>query len=204
MRFFHLTALASAWPALVAGISVTEGDDTYVVAAEDTDDFTVTISSTDGSLTSILYGGDEFLYSDSSSGIASGLGSADVSYTTSGTYSSVFISIQEVVLTCTQGDYVVVSATASNADFNLTQYYIFQDGVSAIYMATNAVTEPEIGELRFIFRLVDLPNSYQGGNVSNIADGTAIEAEDCFLVDGQTRSKVTLCCSTLCDYDLGH
>jgi rhamnogalacturonan endolyase len=84
----------------------------------------------------------------------------------------------------------VVAAVASNADFNLTQYYVFQDGVSAIYLATDATTEPSIGELRYIFRLDGLPNAYKAGNVSNIADGTAIEASDVFLVGEETRSKV--------------
>jgi hypothetical protein len=83
-----------------------------------------------------------------------------------------------------------VKCVANSADFDLTHYYIFQDGTSLIYMATNTVTEPSVGELRFIARLVGVPEAYKEGDVSNTDGGTAIEGSDVFLVGSQTRSKV--------------
>jgi hypothetical protein len=57
------------------------------------------------------------------------------------------------------------------------------------FLSTTA--EPSVGELRFIARLsrTTLPN---GPIQSTIYDGTAIEASDVYLVDGETRSKCTL------------
>jgi rhamnogalacturonan endolyase len=85
---------------------------------------------------------------------------------------------------------VVVSVVADSNDFNLTHYYVFKDGVSAIAVATDINSEPSVGELRDIFRLDNLTQSYKEGKVSDIGDGEAIEAEDVYLVDGETGSKV--------------
>jgi hypothetical protein len=57
-------------------------------------------------------------------------------------------------------------------------------------MGTNALSEPSVGELRYIARLVDLPEAYKEGEVSDITGGEVIEGSDVFLVDGGTRSKV--------------
>lgn len=57
-------------------------------------------------------------------------------------------------------------------------------------MGTYTVSEPSIGELRFIYRLIGLPVAYKEGDVSNINGGTAIEASDVYTVGEQTRSKV--------------
>ncbi|KAK9770882.1 putative Rhamnogalacturonate lyase [Seiridium cardinale] len=168
MRPSHLITSASIWPALVTSISVTEGDSTIVVAAEDDSDFTVTVDSSTGSITSILYGGTEYQNADSESSLASGLGSATVSYTAT-------------------GDYVVVTVVADNDDFDLTHYYVFQDGVSAIALATDANSEPSVGELRYIFRLDNLPEAYKEGDVSDITDGEAIEASDVYLFYSSER-----------------
>jgi rhamnogalacturonan endolyase len=84
MRISAFSALASLLTAIVAGISVEEGDSDIVVYAEDDSTFTVTIGSSDGSITSILYGGTEYQNSDNPTALASGLGSATVSYTTTG------------------------------------------------------------------------------------------------------------------------
>jgi rhamnogalacturonan endolyase len=81
---------------------------------------------------------------------------------------------------------------ADNDDFDLTHYMVFADGENNIYMGTNTNSEPSIGELRFIFRLTGLTETYPTysyGDVSDTADGTAIEASDVYTVDGQTRSK---------------
>lgn len=89
------------------------------------------------------------------------------------------------------GDYAIVSATAKSDDFDLTHYYVFQNGLSAIYMGTNSNSQPAVGELRYIARLVGLPEAYKEGEVSDITGGgDAIEGSDVFVVDGQTRSKV--------------
>ncbi|KAL4911102.1 hypothetical protein BDW74DRAFT_172552 [Aspergillus multicolor] len=161
-------ALFSA--ALVTGLTVDETDDGIVVDVEGDDGFVVTIDST-GSISSLQYRSTEYQYSGTLSHIASGLGSAaSVSYTT-------------------QGDYAVVSATINDDEFDLTHYYVFQDGRSAIYMGTNALSEPAVGELRYIARLVNLPEAYKEGDVSDVQDGEIIEGSDVFLVDGETRSK---------------
>ncbi|KAL4997967.1 galactose mutarotase-like domain-containing protein [Aspergillus recurvatus] len=168
MLFWKIVPLLSA--ALVAGLTVTETDDGITVDVEGDDGFVVTIDST-GSISSLQYRDTEYQYSGTLSHIASGLGSdASVSYTT-------------------QGDYAIVSATIDDDDFNLTHYYIFQDGRSAIYMGTNSLSQPAVGELRYIARLVNLPEAYKEGEVSDVRDGEAIEGSDVFLVDGETRSK---------------
>ncbi|KAL4810829.1 Rhamnogalacturonase B, N-terminal-domain-containing protein [Aspergillus unguis] len=155
---------------LAAGLTVDETDDGITVDVQGDDGFVVTIDST-GSISSLQYRDAEYQYSGTLSHIASGLGDGtEVSYTT-------------------QGDYAVVSATVASEDFDLTHHYIFQDGLSAIYMATNANAQPAVGELRYIARLVDLPGAYPEGDVSNTADGEVIEGSDVFLVDGETRSK---------------
>ncbi|KAL3456774.1 Rhamnogalacturonase B, N-terminal-domain-containing protein [Aspergillus heterothallicus] len=155
---------------LVAGLSVKETDDGIVVDVEGDDGFVVTIDSS-GSISSLQYRDAEYQYSGTLSHIASGLGSAaSVSYTT-------------------QGDYAVVAATIDSDSFDLTHYYVFENGRSAIYMGTNALSEPSVGELRYIARLVDLPEAYKEGDVSDTTGGEAIEGSDVYLVDGETRSK---------------
>jgi rhamnogalacturonan endolyase len=184
----QIAAWASAFSALVGAITITEGTNSYTVATEDSANFTVTIATTDGSITSILYGGEQYQYAGSGSQVASGLLSATVTYEATGKFPHPYQI--NYLLTCTKDDYVVVAAAANNANFTLTQYYVFQDGVSAIFLATNTTTEPTVGEQRFLFRLVNLPDSYPEGNVSSIYNGTAIEASDVYLVGDETRSKV--------------
>lgn len=84
---------------------------------------------------------------------------------------------------------MIVKCVADNDDFDLTHYMVFADKSSSIYMGTYTVSEPAIGELRYIFRLTGLNEAYPNGNVSYTAGGTAIEASDVFTVDGETRSK---------------
>lgn len=59
----------------------------------------------------------------------------------------------------------------------------------------STTAEPSVGELRFIARLSRsaLPN---GITVADINGGTAIEASDVYLLNGQTRSK----CKTINNY----
>jgi rhamnogalacturonan endolyase len=59
-------------------------------------------------------------------------------------------------------------------------------------MGTNTNSEPSVGELRFIFRLTGLTETYptySWADVSDTSGGTAIEASDVYTVSGQTRSK---------------
>ncbi|KAH7333110.1 Rhamnogalacturonase B, N-terminal-domain-containing protein [Rhexocercosporidium sp. MPI-PUGE-AT-0058] len=167
----HSSILAVlGFAASVLGISVTTSTASYTIDSGSADGFIVAISRSTCDITSILYQGKQYQYQSTFSHIASGLGSATVSFTT-------------------VGSRVVVKCIADNGSFDLTQYYIFEDGTNLIYMGTYTVSEPSIGELRFIYRLTNLPGAYKEGEVSDISGGTAIEASDVYLVSGKTRSK---------------
>lgn len=87
---------------------------------------------------------------------------------------------------------MIVKCVADSSDFDLTHYMVFADGENTIYMGTYTVSEPSIGELRYIFRLTGLTKTYPTytyGDVSDITGGTAIEASDVYEVGTQTRSK---------------
>ncbi|CZR56854.1 related to rhamnogalacturonase B precursor [Phialocephala subalpina] len=163
-----LSVLAFAATAL--GISVTTSTSSYVVDSASSDGFKVTFSRSTCDITSILYRSTQYQYTSTYSHIASGLGSATVSYKT-------------------VDNYVVVTCVAKNSDFDLTQYFVFEDATSLIYMGTYTNSEPTIGELRFIYRLTGLVDAYKEGDVSDTSGGTAIEASDVYLVNGETRSK---------------
>ncbi|KAH8648460.1 family 4 polysaccharide lyase [Xylariales sp. PMI_506] len=174
MKFATRLAALAACAATAAAITVTTSTASYVIDTESSYGFVTTISRTSCDITGLEFYGTDYQYSGTYSQIASGLGTATVSYTTS-------------------GDYVIVKCVADNDDFDLTHYMVFADGENNIYMGTYTVAEPEVGELRFIFRLTDLDVAYPAysayGDVSNIADGTAIEATDVYLVGDETRSK---------------
>ncbi|KAI1101331.1 polysaccharide lyase family 4 protein [Jackrogersella minutella] len=170
MPSFKLLTALSACVAHVLGITVSTSTAAYTVDTESSYPFTVAISRTSCDVTSLNYYGTEYQYSGTGSHIASGLGTATVSYTTS-------------------GNYVIVKCVADSDDFDLTHYMVFADGSSSIYMGTYTVAEPSIGELRYIFRLTGLTEAYPNGNVSYTAGGTSVEASDVYLVDGETRSK---------------
>jgi hypothetical protein len=68
---------------------------------------------------------------------------------------------------------------------------VFREGASNIYIATDTIDEPSVGELRMLGRLINLPNSYPEGIVSNTPSGTVLAEGDVWLVDGETRSKVS-------------
>lgn len=91
--------------------------------------------------------------------------------------------------TSPSGDTVIFACTQSSSSFDLTHYMVFRDGSANIWMGTNINSEPSVGELRYIFRLTGLASAYPNGDVSATASGTAIEATDVYLVNGQTRSK---------------
>lgn len=69
---------------------------------------------------------------------------------------------------------------------------VFVNGENNIYMGTYTVSEPTVGELRYIFRLTGLTETYPTysyGDVSDTSGGTAIEGSDVYTVSGETRSK---------------
>lgn len=45
------------------------------------------------------------------------------------------------------GSYVIVKCVAATSEFDLTHYMVFKDGEANIYMGTNTVSEPTIGEV---------------------------------------------------------
>ena len=56
-------------------------------------------------------------------------------------------------------------------------------------MYTYTTAEPDIGELRFIARLATDTVGTPMVTASETNGGTAIEASDVYIVDGETRSK---------------
>ncbi|KAI0485126.1 Rhamnogalacturonase B, N-terminal-domain-containing protein [Xylariaceae sp. FL0804] len=170
MAILVLAASLLAWVAPALAITVSESGSSIVVNTESAYGFRTTIDSTTCDVTSLNFNNNEYQYSGTYSQIASGLGSATVSYST-------------------QGDYVIVQCVASNDDFDLTHYMVFADGANDIWMGTNTNAEPTVGELRYIFRLTTLEDAYPFGNVSDTAGGSVVEGSDVFLVDGETRSK---------------
>ncbi|KAI1779152.1 polysaccharide lyase family 4 protein [Hypoxylon cercidicola] len=171
MASFSLLAALLVFLVPVLSITVSTTDSSYTVDTGSSYGFTATISRSSCDITSLKFYGTEYQYSGTYSHIASGLGSAAVSYTTS-------------------GDHVIFQCVADNGDFDLTHYMVFADASSSIYMGTFTNSEPAIGELRYIFRLTGLTDAYPNGNVSYTAGSSStVEGSDVFLVDGQTRSK---------------
>ncbi|KAI1863165.1 uncharacterized protein JN550_009901 [Neoarthrinium moseri] len=174
MRFAAAFALLSSWAASVAGITVTTSSSSYTINVESSYGFTTVISRSSCDITSLKFYNTEYQYSSTASHIASGLGSATVSYTQS-------------------GNNVIVKCVAKNDQFDLTHYMVFVNGENNIWMGTNINKEPTVGELRFIFRLTGLTETYPAysayGDVSDTAGGSAVEGSDVYNVNGQTRSK---------------
>lgn len=81
---FPILLTLFSWVASVAAITVTTSSSSYVVDAESSYGFVTTISRTSCDITSLKFYGTDYQYSSTYSHIASGLGTATVSYTTSG------------------------------------------------------------------------------------------------------------------------
>ncbi|OJJ77895.1 hypothetical protein ASPBRDRAFT_191161 [Aspergillus brasiliensis CBS 101740] len=146
------------WATAVGALNVTESDDAVTVDTGSRPSFVVSIAKTDGTITSIVYDGAQYVTAEQKSNIASGLNTATVSYETI-------------------GDVVVVSVVADDDDFDLTNYFI-KDGDSIIYQGTYTVSEPSIGELRFLYRLYNLTGSWPEGTVSDtLSSGTVMEKD---------------------------
>ncbi|MBY0115865.1 rhamnogalacturonan lyase B N-terminal domain-containing protein [Paenibacillus sp. FSL L8-0435] len=127
------------------------------------------VNKTNGDIISAKMNGTE-LNSNRGSHIGSGLGSsANVTWNTSPSGSTVLITV---------------------STSTLTHYYASRGGENIIYMATHITAQPSIGELRYIFRgngsvLTGVPaNSNNRGNTG------AIESQDVFgFANGQSASK---------------
>lgn len=129
------------------------------------------ISQSNGDMTSLVYNGTELTAASRPSNVESGLGTgASVSATQT-------------------GNYIVVTESVNNwyGSGTLHHYFVVQNGVNNIYMATY-VNSAGAGELRWIQSLnrTILPNIWTPSDVNG---GTAIESTDIDLVNGQTRSK---------------
>lgn len=79
-------ALFLVWAVSVLSISVSNSSGSYTIYTDSSNSFTVTVNSANCDITSLLFGGTDYQYSSTHSHIASGLGSATVSYTTDGMY----------------------------------------------------------------------------------------------------------------------
>ncbi|KAF1816222.1 hypothetical protein P152DRAFT_463860 [Eremomyces bilateralis CBS 781.70] len=125
-----------------------------------------TVNKRNCDITSLKFQGKELQWNSKGSHIASGLGSATVSAKRAPRWSL-----------CVAG--------------SLTQYLIARSGNPVIYMATHITAPHSVGELRFIARIRsnEMPNSMPLGDVSKTSGGSAIEGNDVFLVNGQTRPK---------------
>ncbi|KAM0216896.1 hypothetical protein ACHAQD_007615 [Fusarium lateritium] len=174
MRTSSFFSLLLCLAAVVVAITVTDGDDgSITIDAESAKGFTATINNL-GDLTSLVYQGNEYQNQEAFSHLASGIDADSV------TYKSVAV---------TQDPYIIVTSTASNQYVDVIQYYVFVDGQDKIYVATYTNKEPTVGELRFIFRLDNLPYAYPHGDVSNTRNGSVIESQDIYIVGNETRSK---------------
>ncbi|MFB8376251.1 rhamnogalacturonan lyase B N-terminal domain-containing protein [Paenibacillus taichungensis] len=128
-----------------------------------------TVNKTNGDIISAKMNGTELNGSSKASHIGSGLGSANVTWNTSPSGSTVLITV---------------------STSTLTHYYASRGGESIIYMATYVTAEPSVGELRYIFRgngsvLTGVP-----ANSNNRNNTGAIESQDVFgYANGQSTSK---------------
>lgn len=128
-----------------------------------------TVNKTNGDIISAKMNGTELNGSSKGSHIGSGLGSANVTWNTSPSGSTVLITV---------------------STSTLTHYYASRGGENIIYMATYVTAEPSVGELRYIFRgngsvLTGVP-----ANSNNRNNTGAIESQDVFgYANGQSTSK---------------
>ncbi|OAX45816.1 rhamnogalacturonan lyase B N-terminal domain-containing protein [Paenibacillus sp. AD87] len=128
-----------------------------------------TVNKTNGDIISAKMNGTELNGSSKGSHISSGLGSANVTWNTSPSGSTLLITV---------------------STSTLTHYYASRGGENIIYMATYVTAEPSVGELRYIFRgngsvLTGVP-----ANSNNRNNTGAIESEDVFgYANGQSTSK---------------
>lgn len=151
MLFTILVALAF-WYRVASAISVTTSTSSYTIDTGSSYGFSVAISRTSCDITSVIFYGGQYQYSGTYSHIASGLGTATVSYSTTGECYIPLLGrrdrIHHVLMTAILiGSYVIVKCVADTSDFDLTHYMVFKDGDASIYMGTYTVSEPSVGEV---------------------------------------------------------
>ncbi|CAE6364091.1 unnamed protein product [Rhizoctonia solani] len=145
MRFGLLLLLAGL-PATFAAFGVTEGSG--YIDVDTGNKLVYRVSTSSGDITSIKYNSIEYQYSKKYTQIASGLGSATVTYKASGNYITVTIATDTLVcIMLFSLIFVVLTSLAWK-----TQYYVAVSGQSALYIGTYITAEPSVGELRFIAR----------------------------------------------------
>lgn len=153
-----------------AAFGVTRSGTSYVVNNGANLVFTINSS---GDMPSCKYKGTELNDTGKASCLASGFGASSVTAATNG------------------GNVIVITCHSTDSEFvDCTHYYIVQNGVDNIYMATYPTVEPTVGELRYIFRgqFNVLPNGPADSN--NNGNTGAIESTDVFgHSNGQTTSK---------------
>ena len=166
--------MLAAGPVAADDFGVVTGSDHHTLSSGAGLVFRVARST--GDVNSIKWRGTELNSWRRASHIASGLGAG-------GTTTSVRAGAEIAVVTVrTDGKNGVV------ADF--TQYYIVRKGDNTLYLATHAVKQPRVGELRWITRLrgelfPEVPPESSTRNNSG-----AIESRDVSgMPDGSTRSK---------------
>lgn len=164
-----LAACAMAPASAFAAFGYTSSGGGYIVNNGANLVFTVNSS---GDMPSCKYKGTELNDQSKASCIASGLSASSVTASQS-------------------GNYITIKCVSTASEFsNMTHYYIVQNGLDNIYMATYPTIEPTVGELRYIFRgqFNVLPNGPPDSN-NNGNDGN-IESTDIFgHSNGQTTSK---------------
>ncbi|KAG8809134.1 hypothetical protein FRC18_004682, partial [Serendipita sp. 400] len=160
LSFFAVRTVYAAFGYSTSGSTIT-------IDAGSSNTLVIKVNNQSCDITSLVYRGAEYQYQSTYSHIASGLGSATVSVTQSGSY---------IKVTC-------VTST-------LTHYYVVKSGDSTVYMATYTTAEPSVGELRYIARLNRslLPNGIEG-SYTDLGSST-VEGSDVFRAsDGKTYSK---------------
>src|SRR5580692_1155030 len=124
-----------------------------------------------GDMPSCEYKGTQLNDTSKASCIASGLSASSVTATTNGSV-------------------IIIKCVSTASEFgNMTHYYIVQNGVDNIYMATYPTVEPSVGELRYIFRgqYNVLPNGPPDSN--NNGNTGAVESTDVFGHSGGTTTS---------------
>ncbi|KAL4765832.1 galactose mutarotase-like domain-containing protein [Aspergillus foveolatus] len=131
----------------------------------------LTVTETDDGITVDVEGDDGFVVTIDSTGSISSLQYRDTEYQYSGTLSHIASGL---------GSDASVSYTTQGLPSLPHQRF-------AIYMGTNSLSQPAVGELRYIARLVNLPEAYKEGEVSDIRNGEAIEGSDVYLFYSSQR-----------------
>ncbi|KAJ3123003.1 hypothetical protein HK098_002299 [Nowakowskiella sp. JEL0407] len=158
-----------------ASVSCSSASGSFGISATSSSIYTVTtgcglvyqVNRGSCDITSMVYNGIEVQDSSKKTHLISGLGTATVTGTT------------------VDSDTVMISCETAN----LTHYMVTRRNINTIYLATYLVTEPSIGEIRFIARLkrTAVPNGIPAAQING--GGSAVEGSDVYYYGTETRSK---------------